>query len=249
MKTSFYFVLWIVIYPILYLFNNSFIDNNAFIFALIIVAGISWLTNKMMPKIIVYERFSQSAPMLEDVYTGNVSSFLKRLSRDFLVEAISVAYFVITFIVIILTILKSGVNDWIALIIFGIFSFGVISRCLTIYRAKSELKSEPTPEKCMEIAEGIYKLDYASFYEYRQRVSYEELLSRKPRYFKVFKVFSIVMAGIATILGFVYFVIGILVMISQNSLESGAVAGMYLLYGSLAAYFGVKDFISCISKK
>lgn len=39
MKTSFYFVLWILIYPILGLFNNSFIDNNAFIVALAIVWG------------------------------------------------------------------------------------------------------------------------------------------------------------------------------------------------------------------
>ena len=39
MKTSFYFVLWILIYPILGLFNNSFIDNSAFIVAFAIVLG------------------------------------------------------------------------------------------------------------------------------------------------------------------------------------------------------------------
>ena len=30
MKTSFYFVLWILIYPILGLFNNDFINNLSF---------------------------------------------------------------------------------------------------------------------------------------------------------------------------------------------------------------------------
>ncbi len=31
MKTSFYFVLWILIYPILGLLNNSFINENSFV--------------------------------------------------------------------------------------------------------------------------------------------------------------------------------------------------------------------------
>lgn len=39
MRTSFYFVLWILIYPILGLFNNSFTDNNAFIVALAIMGA------------------------------------------------------------------------------------------------------------------------------------------------------------------------------------------------------------------
>lgn len=82
MKTSFYFVLWILIYPILGLFNNGFIDNNAFIVALAIVWGLSWLLNRMMPDTQTYERASQVAPILEDVYSGIVSSFKKRLVRD-----------------------------------------------------------------------------------------------------------------------------------------------------------------------
>lgn len=63
MKTSFYFVLWILIYPILGLFNNRFIDNNAFIVALAIVWGLSWLLNRMMPDTLTYERVSQFAPI------------------------------------------------------------------------------------------------------------------------------------------------------------------------------------------
>lgn len=61
MKTSFYFVLWIMIYPILGLFNNSFIDNNAFVVALVAVWGLSWLLNQVMPKTLTYERVTQVA--------------------------------------------------------------------------------------------------------------------------------------------------------------------------------------------
>lgn len=58
MKTSFYFVLWILIYPILGLFHSSFIDNNSYIVALAIVLGLSWILNRLMPTTLSYEHVS-----------------------------------------------------------------------------------------------------------------------------------------------------------------------------------------------
>lgn len=249
MKTSFYFVLWILIYPILGLFNNSFIDNNAFIVALAIVWGLSWLLNRMMPDTLTYERVSQVAPILEDVYTGNVASFKKRLVRESNIETVTAIYFIVTTIVIALAIFKAGVNDWIALVIFGFFTYGSISRSISLMRAKAALKSNPTPEQCMEIADETYKLDYASYYDAHNGVSYQDMLPAKPRYFTAFKVFSVVIAAIASLLGLLYIILGVLIMLSQTTLEAGAIAGMYFLYGSLAAYFGVKDFVSCLHTK
>ena len=249
MKTSFYFVLWILIYPILGLFHNSFIDNNAFIVALAVVWGLSWLLNRIMPETLTYERASQIAPILEDVYTGNIASFKKRLSREANIEVITAIYFIVTTIVIALAVFNTGVNDWLALAIFGFFTIGAISRSNSLIKAKSQLKNNSTPEQCVEIAEETYKLDYASYYEVRCNVPYEEMLPPKPRLFKAFKMFSTVMAAIASLLGLLYIVLGIIIMVSQSSLEAGAVAGMYFLYGSLAAYFGVKDFISVIRSK
>lgn len=249
MKTSFYFVLWILIYPILGLLNNSFINNNAFIVALAIVWGLSWILNRLMPDILTYERVSQIAPILEDVYTGNVSSFKKRLVREANIETVTAIYFTVTTAVIALAIFKAGVNDWIALVIFGFFTYGAISRSISLFHAKSLLKSNPIPEQCMEIADDTYKLDYTSYYDAHNGISYQKMLPPKPKYFKAFKVVSIVIAAIASLLGLLYIVLGVLIMLSQTSLEAGAVAGMYFLYGSLAAYFGVKDFISCMNTK
>lgn len=249
MKTSFYFVLWILIYPILGIFNNSFIDNNAFIVALAIVWGLSWLLNRMMPDTLTYERVSQITPILENVYTGNVSSFRKRLVRDCNIETVTAIYFVVTTVVIALAIFKAGVNDWIALVIFGFFTYGAISRSISLLRAKATLKSNPTSEQCMEIADETYKLDYASYYDARKGASYQEMMPPKPKYFKAFKVFSVTIAVIAALLGLLYIILGVLIMSSQPTIEAGAVAGMYFLYGSLAAYFGVKDFVSCIHTK
>lgn len=248
MKTSFYFVLWIIIYPILGLFNNSVIDNNAFIVALVVVWGLSWVLNRAMPNILNYERALQIAPILEDVYTGNVSTFRKRLSREATIETITAVYFVVTIIVIAIAIFKVGVNDWIALAVFGLFTFGSISRSITLLKAKSQLNENPTSEQCMEIADETYKLDYASYYEAHNGVSYNDMLPSKPKFFKVFRIFSTIIAVIASLLGLLYILSAIVIMFSNTSVEIGAVAGMYFLYGSLATYFGIKDFISCIQK-
>ncbi|MBD5171669.1 MAG: hypothetical protein HDT02_00390 [Bacteroidales bacterium] len=247
MKTSFYFVLWILIYPILGLFNNDFIDNNAFIVALAAVWGLSWLLNRLMPETLTYERVSQIAPILEDVYTGNVASFGKRLTQESTIELVTAIYFVISTIVIGIVVFIAGINDWIALIIFGFFAFGAISSTISLMRAKSSLNENPTGEQCMEIATETYKLDYESYYEQRQEVSYNEMWPPRPRHFIVFQIFSIIIAVIAALLGLFYITTAIFIILGSFSLEAGAFAGMYFLYGSLATYFGIKDIIT-ISK-
>lgn len=244
MKPSFYFVLWILIYPILGLFDNSFINNNAFVAALAAVWGISWLLNQTMPKTLTYERVSQIAPILEDVYTGNVGTFRKRLSHEAMIETITSIYFMVTVAVILLAILKANVNDWIALIVFGFFTIGSISRSVKLSKAKSELRQNPTAEQCMEIAENTYQLDYASYYEDHESCTYQDMLPPRPAHYRAFQITSIVIAIICSILGLLHLVLGIAIMIKESSAEAFAFSGMYLLYGSLATYFGVKDVIN-----
>lgn len=245
MKTSFYFVLWILIYPILGLFNNSFINNNAFVVALGFVWGLSWLLNRIMPNTLTYERALNIAPVLEDVYTGNVTSFNKRLSKEATIETVTAIYFIVSTIVIALAIFKAGVNDWIALIIFGFFTFGTVSRSVKLIKAKTELKRNPDREQCMEIAEKTYELDYASYYEARNSADYNHIMPEKPKYFKVFQICSTIISAICTLLGAAYIILGIILFLGQ-SIEVQTIAGMYFLYGTLATYFGIKDFLSCI---
>ena len=167
MKTSFYFVLWILIYPILGLINNEFVNNNAFFLAFVAVWGLSWLLYRLMPKTIAYERASRITPILEDVYTRNVNSFLKRLSSDTLIEIVTAIYFSVTTLVVAITIFIGGVNDWIALIVFGFFTIGAILRSIKLCKARAALHSNPTAVGFMEIATDVYRLDYASYYEAR----------------------------------------------------------------------------------
>lgn len=244
MKTSFYFVLWILIYPILGLLNNEFVNNNTFFVALVAVWGLSWLLNRVMPRTLTYERVSQTAPILEEVYTGNVNSFSKRLSSDTLIETVTAIYFSVTTLVLAMTIFLVGINNWVALIVFGFFTVGAVSRSIKLGKANAALQSNPTAEECMEIASDVYQLDYATYYEAHNGVDYADMLPPKPRYFRVFQIFSLVVAAIAIILGLLYILSGILIMFNGRSIETGALAGMYFLYGCLATYFGVKDCIT-----
>lgn len=212
--------------------------------ALAAVWGLSWLLNRLMPQTLTYERVSQIAPILEDVYTGNVASFGKRLTRESSIELVTAIYFAVTTIVIGIAVFIAGINDWIALIIFGFFAFGAIGRTTNLMKAKSSLNENPTGEQCMEIVTETYKLDYASYYERRQEVSYKEMLPPHPHHFKVFQIFSIIIAVIAALLGLFYITTAILIILGSSSFEAGAFAGMYFLYGSLAAYFGIKDIIT-----
>ena len=246
MKTSFYFVLWILIYPILGLFNNDFITENAFVVAIAVVWGLSWLLNRMMPEILTYERVSQIAPTMENIYTGNVNAFIKRLRTETRIETFTSIYFLVTTVVIAYAVFKVGVNDWIALVVFGFFTFGSISRSINFSKALTAVKSNPTPEQCAETAEDVYTLDYATYYEGRQSYAYEQMLPPRPRCFKAFQIFSIVIAGICSLLGILYVVLAAVIMIGSCSIAEEAIAGMYLLYGSLATYFGIKDFSSTI---
>ncbi len=237
MKPSFYFVLWILIYPILGLFNNSFINNNILVVAFAAVCGILWLLNKTMSKTISYERASRIAPILEDVYTGNVESFRKRFARVAMIDTITAIYFMVPVAVI----LKVNVNDWVALIVIGFITIGSIIRLVKLLKAKSKLHKNPTAEQCMEIAEDTNLLDYISYYEAHPGVNYESMLPERPSHYKVFQIVSIVLAVICAVLGLLCLIGSVAIVIFENTAEAYSVASMCFLGGQLATYFGIKD--------
>lgn len=247
MKTSFYFVIWIIIYPILGLFNNSVINESGFFIALFLIWGLSRLLNKAMPETINYERATRSGAILNDVYTGNVSSFWKRLRGQLWVQMVTAAYFCLATAVLAYACFAQGVNGWIALVIFAFFGFSVASRSNKIYKAYAALKSNPTAEECRDIAENTYGLDYTYYHTLREQYGNADILPPRPRHYTAFQWFSIVVAAISALFGLLYIVIALVVAITAGlAISAQAVAWMYLLYGSLAFYYGVKDFISII---
>lgn len=82
MKARFYFVLWSFAYLLLGQVDNSFVYEHMFLLALLFVIAILWVLNQLIPNTLAFERVSQTAPIMEEIYTGNITSFKKRLSKD-----------------------------------------------------------------------------------------------------------------------------------------------------------------------
>lgn len=245
MKTSFYFVIWIIIYPLLNLMHNEFIDANSFIIALIVVWGLSYLINRSIPNILGYERHTAAYPLLEDVYTGNVVGFLKRLSTRTTMSIVTALYFVVSTVVIIITFLND-MDEWIAVLIFAFLSWSAMKQSVAMSRIKSMVKSNPTPDQCMQVAENNMRLNYSVYYQWRQTRDYAQMFQPRPKGFVAFLIISVIFAIVAGLLGLVTAVLGIISLFGGVSFANTAFGSMMFLYGSLASYYGIRDTIDCI---
>ncbi|MCH5234624.1 MAG: hypothetical protein J1E16_04965 [Muribaculaceae bacterium] len=245
MKTSFYFFLWIIIYPLLALLHNPWVYQNSFIVALFVVWGLSWVLNRNMPETLRYERVSEMATILEEVYSGNIKAFRQRLSRMVTVEFITAIYLGVAFVFVLFSMVRGSADDWIALLIFGFFAFGAISRSVKLNQAYARIKQNPSPEECASVVEGIFRVDYSGYYSNRTHTTAEAMLPPQPRHFKAFQVFSLIIAIICALFGLFYLIMSIIILAENRSAEAISGGIMYFLYGSLAAYFGTKDSVTC----
>ncbi len=248
MKTSFYFLLWIIIYPILDLVNSPVIEENSFLIALAVVWGLSWFINRSMPHILARERALEIVPILEDIYSGNIAAFRKRLSGELRVGLVTSFYFLISTVVILFAVIAYGASDWIALLIFAFFTIGQISRTSTIYKSLIEINHDPSREQCSEAARRVYNIDYSGYEGMRaSTTSSSEMLPPPAPRFKTFLIVSLIIAALCAISGVIFLGRGIiLAFFADNKMIISSIAVMNFLYGSLAAYFGVKDFISSL---
>lgn len=248
MKTSFYFFLWIIIYPLLGLIHSPWIYQNSFIVALFVVWVLSWILNKNMPDTLRYEKVSEMTAIMEEVYNGDISAFRTRLSRKVTIDFITAVYMGVAFVFILFSMIRGGgADDWIALLIFGFFAFGTISRAVKLNQVNFRLKYNPTREECAKAIEEIYRVDYSSYHNARMYTNAEAMLPPRPKNFKIFQIFSLIIAIICALFGLFYLIMSIILLAENRSAEAISGGIMYFLYGSLAAYFGIKDSVDCIN--
>lgn len=246
MKTSFYFVLWIAIYPILDLLG---LQDQSFMIALITVFGLSWLLNSKFSALTTYDRLTQAVPAMEDVYTGNVASIINRLTRELIVETATAIYLLIATAIMGYMVFINGSSELFALIIFGLITVGAIIRSNKIHKTLFALKSNPTPDNFAKMVSNVYQINYAAYHENRQTRSYEEILPPRPKYYAVFRAISFIFAIACIILGSLFTVSSLLPMILEGFSIVGLFYTMRFLYGSLALYFGIKDIAALLSTR
>lgn len=246
MKTSFYFVVWIVIYPVLGLLGNEWINQHSFFVALICVWALSWFLNKSMPVTISYERKLSQAQIMNEVYTCNVDGFRKRLSRMSMIEFIGALYFGVTFLLTLFFIISGGTSGIFELIVFGFLAAGTITRAARLQKYSWRLRKNPNPQESVAIVEEM-GMDYAAYYEERQNSERDSIAPPAPRNFAIFQIFSIIASVVCALLGIIFIILAVLSIIGNASFGATSYGIMFLLYGSLATYYGIKDCISSLN--
>lgn len=246
MKTSFYFVLWIIIYPILDYFG---LQDNSFIIALLIIFVLSWILNSRFATLNIYEQFSQSAPILESLFNEDIGSVVKRLTRDFIVETITGVYLLLATALMAYMVFVLDSSETFALVIFGLITAGAMIRSNKLHKALRSIKSDPSEKNCAIVLGNAYHLNYELYQTARQTESYDDLFPYRPKFYTLFVVFSFICAIACILLGTFFIITSLLPILIDGFSILGIFYIMRFLYGSLALYFGIKDIVSILTAR
>lgn len=249
MKVSFYFMLWILIYPALDLLSIQLVTDNSFVIALIVIYAISWATGRYMTDINAYEKIVHHAPILEDVHTTNVDSLRKRIQKDFIVELTTAIYFIITIVFLIMLMTKGVSHDWFALIVFAFFTYGSITQIYLQTKALKQLKGNASQEQCEDVVGYVYDLSYSAYKSDREQFSYENIITYRPAHYKAYAITSAIIAVICILLGIVHVCLAASIFYYSSDATAASAATMLLLYGVLATKYGIMDVMDCYNKR
>lgn len=244
MKTSFYFALWILIYPLLDMLHNDFISQNSFFVALIIVWGVSALLPRLMPNIYEYEALSDTLPVLEEVYTGNVEAFKKRVSMLTAASIVTAIYFIVTIVAIMF---MAGFGSLFSIAIFGFFTYAAIKRSIQLNDTRNRIYANPTPEECAEVVDQTFQVNYEAYYSSRcdhTEAEMLQMLPQRPAGFTAFQIISLIIATCVSVAGIYFIILAIPSLLSSPG--DRTIGSMFFLYGTLATFYGIKDLYSIV---
>lgn len=238
MKTSFYFVLWIIVCMCLLCSTNEFVHENTAFISTIIVFCLYWVisTRASSQSYLLYERKLLRVRSLNNSI-DNISNTNERgLNLSSLFCYGVVLFFVISLIFIGYNLVHYSVldywwgqTDWFCFIIFAIFSLK-ISLDMPFRRDNF---FEPNT------------IDETHFLEYKKHVTHSI-----PKKFRFYKKVNTIFSISATILGVLIGCCAIYFFLTNREIrletQEIGIACTFYIYGSLAAYYGIKDIISCI---
>lgn len=243
MKTSFYFVLWIIVYPILDLFGVS--AEYSFLVALLAIWGVSYLVNKNMGAVISYDRISSATRICERAYKGDREGILRNIGGNIAISAVTVAYMAIMTAFLLYDVIRRQNYDIFALVIFALIAWGCIMQLSRLIKARNCM-NQGDMEEAMKYGFGV---DYGAFVEARRQVrSTYELLPPRPKHYSTYLAVSILFAVISALLGLAGIVFAIILSIRSGgfSVQTGMSISILYLYSGLAFYFGLRDTISSL---
>ena len=242
MKTSFYFVLWIILQYIFLQIDNYFvpyfvsvyIERAYFEIDIVIVLILYWIINhtSSSQQYCWYETELRRLNNFGHEHIRNKfrSQSSKRLSYS--LNTLVIVGFCFSIIFIAWTLYHAHVSDlwgridWICVIIFLFFTCRIVSKSIdNIYDLRhSYLPNSIDSSQKEEYINQVYNHTHQKF------IFYQRL--------------NIVSSIISFILGVIIFSAAIYLFLTHCEKRAIGVACIFYIYGSLATFFGIKDFVT-----
>ena len=117
MKTSFYFVAWILVYVLIDILNIQLLKENSFVAACVIVWGGAYIMNKVFATNVQNQHIREIAKFYEKIYTDDVSGLRKEVFKDLILEISATVYLLLA--IIGFATLNAG--EFVVYVVFGFF--------------------------------------------------------------------------------------------------------------------------------
>ena len=243
MKTSFYFVLWIVLQYIFLQIDNCFvpvfIERAYFEIDIVIVLILYWIINhtSSSQQYCLYEAKLRRIKNFGHEHIRNNFRSKRSMRLSYSLNTLVIAGFCFSVIFIAWTLYHVHVSDWwgridwIGLIIYLFFTCWIVSKSIdNIYN----LRHSYLPNS----------IDSSQKEEYINQV-----YNHTPQKFIFYQRLNIISSIISFILGVIIFSAAIYLFLTHCEKRAIGVACIFYIYGSLAIFYGLTDFVSVIQNK
>ena len=247
MKTSFYFVAWILVYVLIDILNIQLLKENSFVAACVIVWGGAYIMNKVFATNIQNQHIREIAKFYEKIYTDDVSGLRKEVFKDLILEISATIYLLLA--IIGFATLNAG-----EFVLYVVFGFLFLLSCKNSYKLLVKYNSIKNVDYLSEFTEDSItnflteeEIDcYNSYCTERNNHSFKEMYPPKERSYKIFQITSIVFSIVCILLGAVLLVYWLPLFFFAN--QGGFLITAMVLYASMALFYGIKDLINCLKK-
>ena len=144
MKTSFYFVAWILVYVLIDILNIQLLKENSFVAACVIVWGGAYIMNKVFASNVQNQQVRDVAKFYEKIYTDDVSGLRKEVFKDLILEISATVYLLLA--IIGFSTLNAG--EFVVYVVFGFF---LLLSCKNTYKLLVKYNSIKNKNYCCPI--------------------------------------------------------------------------------------------------
>ena len=247
MKTSFYFVAWILAYMLIDILNIQLLKENSFVAACVIVWGGAYIMNKVFATNVQNQQVREVAKFFENIYTDDVNGLRKDVFKDLILEVSATVYLLLA--IIGFATLSTG-----EFIVYVVFAFFFLLSCKNSYKLLVKYNSIKNVGSLSEFTKDSItnflteeEIDcYNSYCTERNEHSFDEMCPMKERSYKIYQISSVVLSIVCILLGAVLLVYWLPLFFFAN--QGGFLITAMVLYASMALFYGIKDLINCLKK-